>query len=153
MSSRQRLVNLAIAAVIAVVAVVVILAGSGNDADTEREAAATPAPTQTQAPDGTRAATPEPTPTPTPDPVPSVRVKAGEVVGGLQTIRADEGDRVRFDVTSDVAEEVHVHAYDIYKDLAAGEPARFSFPATITGIIEVELHGSGLQIAELRVEP
>ena len=33
------------------------------------------------------------------------------------------------------------------------EPVRVSFPAELTGIWEIELHGSGEQIAELRVDP
>lgn len=150
MSGRQRLFNLAIAAVIAIVAAVVIITTSGDDAEPEREAASTPVPAQAEA---APRAKKTPAPKPTPEPVPSIVVRAGAVAGGMQTIEVEEGERVRFDVTSDVPEEVHVHAYDIYEDLAAGEPTRFSFPATITGIIEVELHGSGLQVAELRVEP
>lgn len=147
MTRRQRLVNLGIAAFIALVAVVAILVTSGED-EPEREAAATPTAT------ATTGATAPATPTPKPKPeIPEVRVRDGKVVGGVAELRFDEGDRIRFDVLSDVDEEVHVHAYDVYGDLVSGEPKRFSFKATITGIIEVELHGSGLQIAELRVEP
>lgn len=154
MTRRQRLTNLGIAAVIAIVAVVVILATSGDD-EPEQEAAATPTATAS-ATEGATTATATATATPTPKPkpeIPEVRVKDGKVVGGVAKLRFDEGDRIRFDVTSDIDEEVHVHAYDVYGDLVAGEPERFSFKATITGIIEVELHGSGLQIAELRIEP
>lgn len=151
MSGRQRIVNLAIAAVIAVVAVVVILASSGGDDVPEREAGATPAPTQAAAPGKTPAATPEPTPTA--DPVPELRVEEGEVVGGVQELEFAKGERVRFSVTSDVADEVHVHAYDFMKDVEAGATVRFDFPATITGIIEVELEASGIELAELRVDP
>jgi hypothetical protein len=60
---------------------------------------------------------------------------------------------VRFTVTSDVAEEVHVHGYDILKEVAPGAPARFRFEATFEGIFEVELERSGEPILELRVEP
>jgi hypothetical protein len=45
-----------------------------------------------------------------------------------------------------------VHGYDLEKEVGP-EPVRVSFPATITGIFEIELHGTGEQIAELRVDP
>jgi hypothetical protein len=35
----------------------------------------------------------------------------------------------------------------------AGKTVNVSFKASITGIFEIELHGSGEQIASLRVEP
>ena len=148
MSTRARLVNLLIAAVIAVVAIVLIATSSGED-EREREATATPAATKADS----KPSKPTPEPTPTPEPVPSIRYEGGKVIGGVKEIEVDQGERVRFDVTSDVAEEIHVHAYDIYRDLVPGKPARVAFDADITGVIEVELHGAGEPIAELRVNP
>lgn len=149
MSSRARAVNLAIAAVIAVAAVVIILATSGSDDEPGREAAATPAAsTRSQAPEEST-----PKPRPTPDPVPVVRYEGGEVVGGVEKIEVEQDERVRFDVVSDVEEEIHVHAYDLYYDLKPGRPAKVAFDADITGVVEVELHGVGEPIAELRVTP
>jgi hypothetical protein len=60
---------------------------------------------------------------------------------------------VRFRVRSDVAEELHIHGYDRYVDVAPGRTATVSFPASIEGIFEVELHGAGVPLASLRVEP
>ena len=37
--------------------------------------------------------------------------------------------------------------------MPAGETVTESFKASITGIFEIELHGSGEQIGELRVDP
>lgn len=156
MNSRQRLVNLAIAAVIAVVAVVIIIATSGGDDEGEREAAATPAATtEPQQPEAEPGASEEPTPKPTPtaEPVPLIRFEGGELVDGVEEISVDQGDRVRFDVVSDVPEEVHVHAYDLMTDLEPGKKARISFEATITGVIEIELEDSATEIVELRVNP
>jgi hypothetical protein len=56
-------------------------------------------------------------------------------------------------VRSSVADEVHVHGYDLMKDVEPGKTVTFSFPADITGIFEVELEGAGKQIAQLRVDP
>lgn len=146
MSRRQRLVNLGIAAAIAVVAVVVILATSGGDAEPpERESAATPAPSGARTAKARR--------TPEPEPEPAIEVKGGVVVGGVAELSFEEGERIRFSVTSDTADRVHVHAYDLVEDVPAGGTARLDFPAAITGITEIELEESGVLIAELRVEP
>lgn len=85
--------------------------------------------------------------------VETIVVREGEPVGGLRQLEFDAGEQVRFTVRSDVADEVHVHGYDVTERLPAGQAAPVSFPAEIEGIFEVELHGSGMQIAELRVNP
>jgi len=79
--------------------------------------------------------------------------KNGEPVGGIADIAVNEGERVRFEVDSDVSDEVHVHGYDIAKEVEAGGSVSFDFPATIEGIFEAELEGRGEQILELRVNP
>ena len=71
----------------------------------------------------------------------------------MRELEADQGDTVRFRVVSSEPEEIHVHGYDLYKDVGPGAPATFSFKADITGIFEIELHGSGTQLASLKVEP
>ena len=71
----------------------------------------------------------------------------------MAKLRYTEGETVRFRVVSDKAEEVHVHGYDLKKDLQPGETATMSFKASITGIFEIEFEQSAEQIAELRVDP
>ena len=144
MSRNQRLGFLGIAAVIAVVAIIVLTAGGGND---EQEATTDSAGTQTATPtaDG---GTPTPTPTPTPKPKPPL-LQAGKVT----KLRFDEGQTVLFRVRHDSPEHVHIHGYDIMKDLEPGKTETISFKATITGIFEVELEDSAEQIGELRVDP
>jgi hypothetical protein len=85
--------------------------------------------------------------------IPTVVIKNGEPVGGIVDITVNEGERVRFKVDSDVRDEVHVHGYDIMKDVKAGGSVSFDFPATIEGIFEAELEGRKEQILELRVNP
>lgn len=63
----------------------------------------------------------------------------GQVVGGLRTETVRVGDEVVLRVTSDVAEEVHVHTYDVTADVTAGGTAELTFTATIPGRHEVEL--------------
>ncbi|MEA2125788.1 MAG: hypothetical protein QOI80_2570 [Solirubrobacteraceae bacterium] len=154
MSQRQRLVNLGIAAAIAVIAVIVIVATSGgSDENTKTPAAATPAATQPEASAGSEA-TSTPTETANEPPPPEIVVKDGKLVGGVMKIQVHQGDRIRFAVTADVADEVHVHAYDFHKDIEKpGDTVTFDFKANITGITEVELEGAKLQIASIRVDP
>lgn len=157
MSPSQRTVFAILAAVIAVVAVI-LLAGSGGGDDDERAATAPTTATQTT-PEPVRTATvqttptPAPTPTPTPEPAPAIDYAGGEVEGGVAQLDFDQGEQVRFSVTSDVADEVHVHGYDLTKDVTAGGTVRFAFPASIEGVFEVELESLGQQLAELRVNP
>jgi hypothetical protein len=85
--------------------------------------------------------------------VPTIVVKNGEPVGGVQELDFNAGDQIRFRVSSDTAEEIHVHGYDIAKDVPAGGTVEFDFPAELEGIYEAELEGLGVQIAELRINP
>jgi plastocyanin len=79
--------------------------------------------------------------------------KDGKPVGGIAEIDVHKGDEVRFKVKSAIAEEVHVHGYDLMKDVPAGGTVSFAFPAELEGIFEAELEGEAEQILELRVEP
>jgi FtsP/CotA-like multicopper oxidase with cupredoxin domain len=85
--------------------------------------------------------------------VKTIRVVNGEPQGGVQTLSYHKGDRVRLRVVSDVADEIHVHGYDLKKDVPKGGSVEFSFPATIEGVFEVELENAGVQIANLEVRP
>lgn len=85
--------------------------------------------------------------------VPTIVIRGGEPVGGVAELEYSAGEEVRFEVTSDIADEVHVHGYDLMEDVSAGGTVSFDFPAEIEGIFEVELEGRKEQIAELRVNP
>jgi hypothetical protein len=85
--------------------------------------------------------------------VPTIVVENGEPVGGVQELEFSAGEEIRFRVSSDAAEEIHVHGYDIAKDVPAGGTVEFDFPAELEGIYEAELEGLGVQIAELRINP
>ncbi|WP_354697869.1 hypothetical protein DSM112329_03520 [Paraconexibacter sp. AEG42_29] len=84
---------------------------------------------------------------------PLIRIKDGEPVGGVKKLSFDKGDTVRFRVESDVADHVHVHGYDLMKDVAADGKASFSFKGDIDGIFEIELEDAGVEIASLKVTP
>jgi hypothetical protein len=73
--------------------------------------------------------------------------------GRVRRITVDKGDTVRFRVRSSVAEEVHVHGYDLKLDVEPGKTATMSFPARLDGGFEIEFEHSGTQIAALTVNP
>jgi hypothetical protein len=81
-----------------------------------------------------------------------VLVKGGKPVGGIQRATVKKGQKVAIVVNSDVADEVHVHGYDLHKDVDAGGTVRIVFPATITGVFEAELETRKLQIVEFTVK-
>jgi heme/copper-type cytochrome/quinol oxidase subunit 2 len=84
---------------------------------------------------------------------PHIVVQGGKPKGGVQDLTFTKGDRIRFAVTSDVADEIHVHGFDVHKDVRKGGTVTFSFPAKFDGRFEVELEGRKQQIAELTVNP
>jgi hypothetical protein len=71
----------------------------------------------------------------------------------VQKLRFKKGDTVKFQVKPPIDTEVHVHGYNLMKDVEEGQTAQFSFPAKIDGIFEVEFEETSKQIAELRVDP
>jgi hypothetical protein len=150
MSRGTRFTFLAIAIVIAIAAVVV-LADSSEDDSTADETAATATPTETAAP--TEASPGEETPTATPTATPTPKPPPLLTAGKVQELEYTEGETIRFRVRSPTPEEIHVHCYDITREVPAGETITVSFKATIPGICETEFHNSGETIAELRVEP
>lgn len=79
--------------------------------------------------------------------------RSGKPVGGIRKLTYNEGERVRFEVKSAVSDEVHVHGYDIMKDVRAGGTIGFDFPASLEGVFEAELEGRKEQIIELTVNP
>jgi len=87
----------------------------------------------------------------------AVTVVAGTVtvtVGGAPAsdhVSVAEGAQVHLSVTSDVADEVHLHGYDMMVDLEEGVAGSIDFTANIAGIFEVELEASALHLIDLEV--
>jgi predicted small secreted protein len=133
-----------LAALVLVAAATLTACGSSDDTTTATGSDKTAA--EEKAPAGGE-------PTASADDVPTIVVREGEPVGGVQKLEFDAGEQVRFRVSSDAAEEIHVHGYDIAKDVPAGGTVEFAFPAELEGIYEAELEGLGVQIAELQINP
>jgi hypothetical protein len=127
--------------------------------DDESAAQTTTAQTTTEAPPPT---TTEPVTTGAPPPT-TIQAPAtveinyvivgGRPQGGIARDSVARGRIVVITVTSDVADHVHVHGYDLMADVAPGAPATMRFTADAPGRFEIELEDSGVQIAELEVRP
>jgi hypothetical protein len=87
--------------------------------------------------------------------VPTVVVdKEGHPVGGIQELVYKKGDQIHFKVEVPFEEEVHLHGYDVMKEVPkGGGTVTYDLPAEIEGVFEAELEGHKEQIIELKVEP
>ena len=81
-----------------------------------------------------------------------VEVTGGEVTGDTGRVPVVAGEPVTLVVTSDVADEVHVHGYDLTLALTPGATAEIEFDATLAGVFEVELHDAGTVLLTLQVQ-
>jgi hypothetical protein len=137
MDSKIGRVALGVAALAAAVVLLVVLSSSDDSGD-NGEAASKP---------GAQASKPaKPA-------IPTIVVRDGQPVGGVKELDFEAGDTIRFAVRSDAPDDLHVHGYDVERELPAGRKVVVQFPASIEGIFEAELHESEEQIAELRIEP
>jgi hypothetical protein len=153
MSRQQRFAFLGLAVVIAVVAAVAITAGGDDDsANTAGGITATTPASTVNTTGGTPAAPTTTAPAEPAAPSYTVKVRGAEPVGGVQKLRYEQGQTVNLTVDSDTADEIHVHGYDLMKDVDAGGTVHFRFKAKDQGVFEIELEDHGEQIASLVVQ-
>jgi hypothetical protein len=114
----------------------------------------TPAPSPTQAASPTAtAASPAPSPSPTFEGrLIEVQVSGGNVSPNPDLVEVELGEFVRIQVTSDQADELHVHGYERKAELAPGIETVVEFRAEIPGTFRVELERSRLRLFDLRVQ-
>ena len=142
-------------------AAAVILAGCASgtsDAGSGTSAAPTSVATTVAPTSETATAAPAPTVTPgsTGEPsgevveVPLV-VREGRVSPLTHRVKITVGQMVRLRVTSDTADDVHVHGYNQKVEVQPGTQAMVEFVADQSGLFEVELEDAGLQLVQLEV--
>ena len=139
----------AMAVAAALMVVVGVLAGCGGEPATGGASSAPPAlssGTVAGGPGGSSAASVGPTTR-----VIAVRARGGQVSGETGRVTVPPASPVTLSVTSDVADEIHLHGYDRQAEIPAGGTASISFTANIPGIFEMELEQSKLQLLQLRV--
>ncbi|MET7423246.1 hypothetical protein [Dactylosporangium sp. NPDC005555] len=148
----------AVRAAVLTATVILALAGCSSSPSTSASAPA-PAPSVTTATaTGTDAASPTagaasmpPSPVPTFDKEIVVSVAKRKVTPPTGRVEVAKGNLVRITVTSDVADELHVHGYDKSLALPAGTPASIELRVDRTGLFEVETHSSHLVLFQLVV--
>jgi FtsP/CotA-like multicopper oxidase with cupredoxin domain len=158
MSRNTRIALIVGALLVAVVGFVVLRPADDDD---ESEGSAATATGQTGTVDGSAEpqATTETEPPPPERPaVTRIAIVGGSVQGGAKTIEVGQGETVRIVVTADAPDEIHLHGYDIERNAAPGQPARFRFTADAEGEFEMESHvaedaGKDPLVARLVVGP
>ncbi len=70
-----------------------------------------------------------------------------------EKITVHQGDQIKFKATSATADEVHLHGYDLHKEVPAGGIVEFALVAKDTGIFEIELENAKQTLGQLVVEP
>ena len=138
-------------------AIVVVVAGlglsaCGDDDDIASSSTTVPAVATTVASASTTVASTATTATTAPaGRVLEYTFRGGNVTGeGRVSVKL--GEQVTIRVVSDVAEEIHVHTYDLTAELEPEAPGRITFTADIPGVHEVELESSHLRLLSLEVQ-
>ena len=152
---------------VTVAAVAFVALASACNGDNEPDATPAPTAAPVASPTATTSLTPSETATATVVPttpappttatnddatVIDLKVAGGKVTGGQKTVKVKLGSKVRLVVTSDVADEVHLHTYDKKQDIEAGGTATLEFVANIPGQIPVELEKRKLTLVTLNIQ-
>jgi hypothetical protein len=135
---------------VGIVGIVLILAGCASSAETSTATQPTPPPSAvTSSPSGNPGRT---SPPGNPGRTITVSIRAGKVDPPPGRIKVARGATVRLVVTSDVADELHVHGYDREVTLPARTPTTLEFTADQAGLFEVETHETDTVLFQLQVE-
>jgi FtsP/CotA-like multicopper oxidase with cupredoxin domain len=102
---------------------------------------------------GPEATAPAAVPAPAQPQVFELTVKSGKLASGPAVIRVTQGDEIVIRVTSDKADELHLHGYDLHVRLSPGAPGELRFTASRSGRFDYELHKTDTGIGALEVQP
>lgn len=80
-----------------------------------------------------------------------VSIEGGEM--SPAEISAREGDRVTLRVGSEEPVVLHLHGYDVEREVEPGQEAKLEFKADLTGRFEIEDHDSQKELGVLQVRP
>jgi hypothetical protein len=82
-----------------------------------------------------------------------IALKAHKPVGGRKTIKISKGDRALLVVSSDGKDTVHLHGWNIEREVTPAKPGRFAFTAKNEGAYELESHTTEQKLATIQVQP
>jgi hypothetical protein len=139
-----------------IVAVALVLAGGlflfFRSRDEGSSATTTTAPTTTaNTTTGIIPQPPQPPPAPQPQQI-RIVVRGGKPVGGVKDVTVRKNARAVIVITSDVADELHLHGYNLKRELTPGRTERLPFRATINGTVEAELEERGLPLVRITTQ-
>jgi hypothetical protein len=87
-------------------------------------------------------------------------VANGKAVGGPKDVSVTQDDHLTVTLKTDIPAELHVHGYELSRDIKAGGEGSIAFTADATGEFEIEAHhlvhgeeGPGISLATLSVNP
>jgi hypothetical protein len=83
----------------------------------------------------------------------TIVIRDGVPLGGTRLLTYRKGALINLTVSSDVADEVHFHGYDIHRNVSPGHPVHFRIRATIEGSYPVELEQHAQTLAQVTTEP
>jgi copper(I)-binding protein len=130
------------------------LAGCAGSSAPAGEASSSPSPaaaSATASPISSPSAAPSPT-TPAVDQTIRITYAGGKVSGVSAVVKVKQNSTVALIVTSDVADEVHVHGYNKMADVTKGGTVTIVFKATLPGKWTVELEKLGHRLVFLQVQ-
>jgi len=91
-----------------------------------------------------------------PHPMPNtfdIVVQGGRRVSGPAILNVRQGEDVTIRISSDRAEELHLHGYNLHVHVTPEKTATLTFTAKLTGRFTYEFHRSGLELGALEVSP
>ena len=84
----------------------------------------------------------------------TVTIAHGQVTPANATLQAKVGQPITFRVSSDAADELHVHSVPDHEFKVAAAPNQtFQFSVNVPGNVDVELHHLDRTVATLQVRP
>lgn len=136
-------------------ALLLVLAGGCAAADDTADGVASPSAPPSLSPSPTKSDPAETNPVEDPNgnvQTVAVRIEGGDVQPPPDRVKVVLGQRVRIVVESDVADEIHVHGYELEAEVTPTEPAAIEFVADEPGLFEVETHETGTLLFQLQVQ-
>jgi heme/copper-type cytochrome/quinol oxidase subunit 2 len=82
-----------------------------------------------------------------------IAVEHGRLVSKQRVLVVHRNDEVTLHVTTDTADQFHLHGYNLLVELSPGKTAALHFTANLTGRFTYELHKSELELGALEVYP
>jgi hypothetical protein len=76
-----------------------------------------------------------------------------QLTSGSPSIVVTQGDTVTINITSDEADEFHLHGYELKTQLTKDIPATLTFEATLSGNFQFELGNAHAELGSIEVQP